>query len=567
MNTTLHCLAVSICVSMISVASQRLDAASKPEKQGVPCHSPPSAAGASDLDKIAPPLVKLGRHQHKITTSSPQAQKFFNQGLLQAYAFNHQEAIRAFHEVARLDPDCAMAWWGIAFSYGPNINQIMSDEAVPKAWQALQKARELAPKASEKEQAYIDALAKRYTEKPVTDRSSLNQAFADAMLALARRFPDDVDAATLAAEAIMDTTPWNYWTKDGKLKPMLAQACELIEGVLKKEPDHLGANHYYIHIVEAVKPELGMGAARRLEALKVQAGHLVHMPSHIYLRLGMYHESAGVNRRAIAADHGYVAACQLQGYYPAVYIPHNIHFLWYSQLMMGQSKKALATARETATYVTEKKPDAMEAQRQRPIPALTLARFERWEEVLNEPVPPDGQLFAKGLAIYARCVAFAGLGKLDEAKKELESVRKIAQSEEAKALETPILPGHTVLQLVVCALEATVADAGGDADKAVERYTKAVEMEDALPYMEPPFWHHPVRQSFGNALLRFGRPAEAEKVFRADLERNPKNGFSLHGLTQSLRAQGNDAEAGAVQKQFHQAWKHADFKLKPVAKR
>lgn len=525
------------------------------------CHSPPSTAAATDLDTTTPPLVNLGTHAHPVTTVSKRAQRYFNQGLIQMYAFNHQEAIRAFHEVLRLDPNCAMAWWGIALSYGPNINQVMEDAAVPKAWEALQKAKALASKASEKERDYIAALEKRYVEKPVADRSAFDKAYAGAMLALAKKYPDDVDAATLAAEAVMDTMPWDYWGSDGKLKPLAAEASTLLERVLNQEPNHPGANHYYIHVVEAVKPGLALDAAKRLEALKLDAGHLVHMPSHIYLRVGMYEESAEVNRRAIEADHGYVAACRLQGYYPATYIPHNIHFLWYAQLMMGQSKEALVSARETARYVIDKVPNAIEAQRQRTVPALTLARFEQWAEVLKEPVSGDDYLFAKGMSRYARCLAFAGLGRIDDAKKEYEAVRAIATSEKARALNTPVLPGHTVLQLAVTSLEAVLADAAGDVETAVSKYARAVEMEDALPYMEPPFWHHPVRQSFGNALLRFKRPAEAEKVFRADLERNPKNGYSLHGLARSLRAQGQADEAEKVEKELAAAWKNADFKL------
>src|SRR5437763_2611101 len=293
--------------------------------------APLAAAGRDHGDAgegKAPLFDNLGAHHHAVTTASKEAPRYFDQGLTLCFAFNHAEAIRSFQEAARLDANCAMAHWGIAFAYGANINMPMPDEAVPKAYAALQKAQELAPKATANEQAYIAALAKRYADKPTKDRAPLDKAFADAMREVVRQFPDDADAATLFAEAVMDTMPWNYWAEDGKPKPETAEALAALEGVLAKHPNHVGACHYYIHAVEASPhPERGLAAAHRLRDLVPGAGHLVHMPSHIYMRIGRYEEAVDANARAVAVDERYIAAAKPDGLYPMMYYPHNIDFL------------------------------------------------------------------------------------------------------------------------------------------------------------------------------------------------------------------------------------------------
>src|SRR5438445_2911310 len=351
----------------------------------------PLAAVARDHDAPggdkAPLFDNLGRHHHTVTTSSKDAQQYFDQGLMLCFAFNHPEAIRSFQEAARLDPNCAMAHWGIAFAYGANINMPMTDEAVPKAYAALQKAQELAPKSTAREQAYVRALAKRYGDKPAKDRAPLDKAFADAMREVVRQFPDDADAAVLFGEALMDTMPWKYW-EDGRPKPETVEVLTALEGVLAKHPNHAGACHYYIHAVEASPhPERGLAAAHRLRDLVPGAGHLVHMPSHIYLRVGDYHEAAACNERAVAADEAYIGRHKVTSMYAAMYYPHNLHFLWYALAMEGRSDESLRVARKVASLPVPHGMDMPEIHWVRAAPLAALARFGRWDDILREPDP------------------------------------------------------------------------------------------------------------------------------------------------------------------------------------
>lgn len=529
---------------------------------GMTQESPP----APGSDKLGAPLFAgLGKVSFPVTTKSEQAQRYFNQGLLLAYGFNHPEAVRSFKEAARIDPECAMAYWGIAFALGSNINAPMTEQATQEAWQALQKARALAPKTTEREQAYIQALSARYEEKPPADRAKLDKAYADAMREMAKRYPDDVDAATLFAESVLDTMPWDYWTADKKPKPGITEALAALESVLKREPNHTGANHFYIHVVEnGPTPENGLPMAYRLEDLAPDAGHLVHMPSHIYLKVGLYHRASEVNERAVKADETYISACRRQGFYPAMYYPHNVHFLCYSSAMEGRSAEALDKARQVSGYVTVCRPDAVEASRQSPVPVLTLARFKRWDDVLKERQPAESALFESGLFHYARGLAFAAKNQLEDAVREKEALAKILADPKAKSLDTPHLPATSVMAIADNELAGAIAARRGDLDEMVSRYRAAIRAQDELPYMEPPFYHYPVRQSLGFALLDAKRPAEAEAVFREDLQKTPHNGWSLFGLTESLRAQGKNAEAADSDKRFQEAWHYADVKLTPT---
>ncbi len=510
---------------------------------------------------LAPRLDEVGQHAFPATTKSPEAQRFIEQGLALAYGFNHAEAVRSFQEAQRLDPDCAMAYWGEALVLGPNINAPMSEEAAPKAWAALQKAKAAAPKASPREQAYIAALTKRYLEKNPADRHPLDLAYAEAMREVIKQNPDDLDAATLFAEAAMDTMPWNYWTEEKAARPLTKEAIAALESVFARNDQHAGANHLYIHLVESgPHPESGLPAAYRLEDLAPDAGHLVHMPSHIYLKTGLYHLATMANERAIAADQSYMAACRRQGFYPAVYYPHNVHFLWYTETMEGRSKDAVAAARKVSNYVTHCRPDALEKPRQNPLPALTLARFAKWDEVLNEPLESEDGLFEKGLYHYARALAFAAQGKTDAAAQEKAQLDKILASKEVEALETEALPGKSILTVASLELDAATAKAKKDVPAMITAYEKAVAAQDKLPYMEPPFYHYPIREVYGAALLAADKFAEAEKVFRQDLKQTPHNGWSLYGLAQSLKAQHKTDEAEQVQQRFEEAWQYADLK-------
>ena len=521
-------------------------------------------AGHRDAkDRGAPLFDNLGKHHHPITTNSKMAQRYFDQGLILTYAFNHHEAIRSFREAARHDPTCAMAWWGVALAYGPNINAAMTDDVVPKAYEALQKALALAPKASAKEQAYIAALAKRYTDKPVKDRSMLDKAYAEAMGELAQRYPDDLDAATLYAEALMTVTPWDYWTPEGQPKSGTDAVLAALERVLKRDPDHPGANHYYIHAVEASPfPERGLPAAHRLGDVCPGAGHLVHMPSHIFLRVGQYHEASLCNERAIAADESYIAECKVQGFYPAVYYSHNVHFLWYTTSMEGRSADSIRAGRKSAAVLTEKDVHAVPSlQWLKAVPIFALARFGHWDELLREPRPADGALYERAMWHYGRGLAFVRKRQLDDAARELEQLKQIDANPDAKALDMPNFPGAQLIRIAHALLAAEVEGLRGNRAAQVRGLEEAVRLQDALPYMEPPNWYYPVRQSLGAALLEAGQPAKAEAVYREDLRRHPRNGWSLFGLLQCLRAQGKTEEAAEVQKQFQDAWKYADVTL------
>ena len=518
--------------------------------------APGKAAGAPLFDD-------LGDYHYAVTTQSPQAQRYFDQGLILTYAFNHPEAIRSFEEAGRLDPQCAMAWWGVALNYGPNINKPMDKADVPKALAALRRAKTAARHASDKERGMIDALSKRYVAEAPDDRSALDKEYADAMRQLHRQFPDDLEIATLFAESLMDTMPWNYYFKDGKPKPETAEVVAALEGVLAKNPKHAGASHYYIHAVEAAEPHKALAAADTLLNLVPGAGHLVHMPAHIYLRLGLYREATVSNELASRADEGYIAQCNAQGFYPATYYPHNVHFLWYTNSMEGRSRQAIAAAREIAKHGGCMK--LTEEDRMEPLLALVLVRFGKWDEVLALPRPAKEKTFATAMSHYARGLAHAAKGLSNEATKEYAALREIADSEAAKAMETPYLPGATLVRIALHDLAGHMSLKTGDKDKAVEELTQAVKLEDELPYMEPPFSYMPMRHGLGAALLAKGDAAAAEKVYREDLKRNPSNGWALLGLAQSLKVQGQDNRATDVTESLRAAWPRAD--VQPTSSR
>lgn len=521
----------------------------------------PAAAGGEA--RQAPLFDDLGRHHHAITTKSAEAQRYFDQGLILVYGFNHAEAVRSFREAARLDPDAAMPHWGIALALGPNINAPMSDEAVPQAYAAVRRAVELADGASDRERDYIRALEKRYSAEPVKDRSALDRAYADAMRQVAGRHPDDPDAATLMAEALMDTMPWDYWTPEGKPRPGTQEALDALEAVLRRHPDHPGANHYLIHLVEASpNPERGLAAAHRLADLAPGAGHLVHMPSHIYLRLGLYHEASQANERAIRADESYLTQCRRQGFYPALYYSHNMHFLSHTTAVEGRSADALAAAGKTAEHLKHHDLSKMPfMQWMRATPLMVRVRFGRWDDILAEPAPAEGALFEQAMWRYARGRAFVGKRDADKAAAESKALSEIASSREAETLQVRDLPGASIVRLADQVMAAESAGLRGDTEGRLRGLRDAVAAEDALPYMEPPFWEQPVRQLLGSALLEAGRPAEAEAVYREDLRRHPRTGWSLFGLLESLRRQGRTAEAAEVQDRLRRAWTHADVVL------
>lgn len=544
-------------VGLILLLSSTGTALAGPEAAPHPAVSPPAAEAVEAAG--APLFDDLGDHHHAIATESEAAQRYFDQGLTLVYAFNHGEAIRSFREAARLDPASPMPWWGVALAHGPNINRPMTEDDVPAAWEALQKARALAANGSERERAYVAALSARYAEQPAEDRSHLDKAYADAMGELARRYPDDLDAATLYAEALMDTMPWDYWTEEGEPRPATRDLLAALERVMERDPDHPGANHYYIHAVEAVEPARALDAADRLRGLAPGAGHLVHMPSHIYLRLGLYHQATLANERAAEADESYIAQCREQGFYPALYYPHNVHFLWYTNAMEGRSEPSIEAARAIGGHVDGH--DLIEAQRLRPLETMALVRFGRWDEVLRQPRPPAERLFESAAAHHARGLALVARGRLDEAAEELAALGRIVEDDERESFDSPYFPGEALVAIARHDLTGHLALARGEHDRGIAELRQAVAIEDGLPYMEPPFAYLPMRHGLGAALLAAGRPAEAEAVYREDLERHPHNGWSLTGLEASLRAQGKEALADEVERQKERAWVRADSGL------
>jgi tetratricopeptide (TPR) repeat protein len=519
-------------------------------------------------EKLPGPLFDgLGNHHHPVTAKSKLAQRYFDQGLTLLFAFNHKEAIRSFRSAAKLDPECAMAWWGVAYAYGPHVNKPMSKEDNEAAWEALQQTLALKSKVTPQEQAYITALSKRYQAEFAEDRSALDKAYAAAMRDLVKEYPDDLDAQTLFAEALMDTMPWDYWLKDRSPKPETEEAIAALRYVIARNPDHPGANHFYIHAVEAgPTPELGLPAADRLGGFAPDAGHLVHMPSHIYIRVGQYHDATVANERAAKADRTYIRHCAAQGFYPGVYYPHNLHFLWYALMFEGRSTEAMRAANQAAQYANENycgPRKTLEAPRLRHLPWMTSARFGRWDEVLKVPQPSATNDFLMDRALwhFARGLAFAASKQADAAVREQAEFTKLAHSDEAKKLDNPQFPATSVLGIAEHLLAGKVAGARGDQRAMIEHLEQAVAAEDAMPYMEPAYWPFPTRPTLGAALLQTGDAAKAEEVFRADLKIFPRNGWGLFGLEQSLRAQGRNQLADTVNRQLQETWKQADVTL------
>jgi hypothetical protein len=523
----------------------------------------PAADRPSPTGELAPRLQNLGSHAFPVSTRSRRAQQFVNQGLRLAYGFNHAEAGRAFREAARLDPGLAMAYWGEALVLGPNINVPMAPEDEPKAYEALQKALARKALATPRERAYIDALAQRYSGK-AEDRAARDRAYADAMRALARRHPADLDAATLFAEALMDLRPWGYWMRDGRPYAETPEALAAIESVLKRNPNHPGANHLYVHLLEpTAQAARAEASADRLRTLMPGAGHLVHMPSHIYMRVGRYADASASNEQAVAADEDYIAQCRAQGIYPMGYYPHNIHFLWSASAMEGRAAVAVEAARKVASKVTPEMMDGLPfLQAFAVVPYYALTRFGRWDEMLAEPAPPERFLYLMGTWHYARGLAYVGKDDLAAAESELAEVRRLAAD---PALAFTLFSPNTaaaVLSIGPEALAGEIAARRKEYDAAIAHLERAVRLEDGLVYTEPAEWHYPPRQALAAVLLEAGRAAEAETVYWEDLRRNPENGWSLFGLKQALLAQKRDADAAIVGERQAKAWARADVALR-----
>lgn len=502
----------------------------------------------------------LGTWHHEVTTTSDLAQKYFDQGLRLVYGFNHEEAMAAFTEASRLDPEAPMPYWGMALSLGPNINAAMDAKSEVRAVEAVQKATARLAHATPRERAYVEALAARYSAKKAATRKSKDEAYAKAMRRLAHEYPEDTDAATLFAEALMVLRPWDYWRADGRPQPGTEDIVTTLERALQQHPDHPGACHYYIHAVEASPdPQRGLPCAMRLPSLMPGAGHLVHMPAHIYMRVGRYREASERNASAATVDHEYLLRHPLEGNYASGYYAHNLHFLNASLVMEGRSAEALQAARDLLSKIPVDeilKDPSLEWYA--PTVLLTMARFGQWGELIRQPPPPKGLRYTTGLWHYVRGLAFAATTRFGSAEGELSNLRKSLKGfARAKTAEAKI--SRTLLKIAERVLAGEIAARTGEFDAGIRALREALQLEATVPYSEPPFWFQPVRHNLGAVLLLAGRPGDAETVYREDLRLHPENGWALHGLVHSLQAQRKDAAHENARLQT--AWAKADVTL------
>ena len=501
----------------------------------------------------------LGNVHHPVSTKSAQAQQLFDQGLNLVYGFNHDEARRSFQRAAELDPKLAMAHWGVALTLGPNYNLPVDPERERAGYDAVQRAVALKENASEPERAYIDALVVRYSNDPNVDLHALDHAYSDAMRKLSARYPDDLDAATLFAESMMNLNPWKLWTADGKAAEGTEEIVSVLESVLKRDPNHLGANHYYIHAVEAsTHPERALPSAERLGKLAPAAGHLVHMPSHIYARVGEHEASAHCNAVAAEADKKFLQQTREQGVYRVMYYSHNLHFLAYASSMRGDFNQAKDAAARLVANVTPAIKAMPMLEGFLPTPLIVLFAFERWDDILKTKAPDPSFVTTTTVWHALRGNALAHLGKTAEAEQEHKLFRESAAKIPADQMYDELNTVGAVFKVHDYVLAGAIWKSHGNTQGAIDNWKQAITAQDALNYSEPPAWYPPVRPMLGKLLLENNQAAEAEKVFREDLDRNPRHGRSLAGLRDALKAQNRNYEADQIDRQFRAAWKVAD---------
>ena len=518
------------------------------------------AANAATPNPEAPMrlIPGLGEVHHPVSTRNKEAQQFFDQGLALVYGFNHDEARLSFMRAAELDPKLAMAHWGVALTLGPNYNLPVDPERERAGYEAVQRAVALKENASEPERAYIDALVVRYSNDPKVDLHALDRAYSDAMRKVAARYPDDLDAATLFAESMMNLNPWKLWTADGKPAEGTEEIVATLESVLKRDPNHLGANHYYIHAVEASPhPERALASAARLEKLAPSEGHLAHMPSHIYARVGDHAASARCNAAAMAADKKFLERTKEQGFYRLMYYSHNMHFLAFADTMRGDFTGAKAAADKLVANVHPGVKAIPMLEGFMPTPILVLLAFEKWPDILKLPQPESSLGLTTAVWHSARGIAFANLGKTAEAESEQKAFRDLVAKLPADDMYDMLNTRGAVLKIHDNILAGVIAHSRHDDNAAIDLLKQAVASEDALSYSEPPAWYPPVRPILGRLLLANNQAADAEKIFREDLERNPRDARALGGLRDALKAQNRSYEADEIDQQFRATWKVA----------
>ncbi len=507
----------------------------------------------------------LGDLHHPVSTKNPEAQKFFDQGLRFIYAFNHDEAARSFQHAAELDPKLGMAYWGVAEAVGPNYNDPADPDRYKHAHEAVQKAVDLSSDAPKNEQAYIQAMAKRFPADPNSDLKKAAEEYRDAMREVMKQFPDDLDAATLFAEAGMNLHPWGLWHQDGTPQEGTEEIVATLESVMKRDPNHLGAIHYYIHSVEASNnPDRALAGANKLAQLAPNAGHIVHMPAHIYIRTGDYDAAVKTNEQAAEVDRTYIKATGAQGIYPMMYYSHNLHFVAMCGAMNGRYADARKNADLLVANVGPHVKDMPPLEGFMTIPIAVEIRFHHWNEILKMPAPDASMKTATVFWHFGRGLALAGTDKVTEAEAEYKIVSEAEAATPPDVIfQMPINnKAKDIMKIAENVLGAKIAIAKKDNEHAVAMLREAVAIQDKLNYGEPPDWFYPVRENLGGALLMTGDAAGAEKVFRDDLDRNPRNPRSLFGLHQSLLQQKRDYDAGYVQKQFDASWKGESQALK-----
>jgi tetratricopeptide (TPR) repeat protein len=524
-------------------------------------HSPHSQSKPATL------MTGVGNAHHPVSTSNPEAQKFFDQGLRLIYDFNHDEAARSFQRATELDAKLAIAYWGIAEAVGPNYNDPASEDRFKQAHEAIQKAVDLSSNASPSEQAYIQAMARRFPADSKADLRKAAEDYHDAMREVSKKYPDDLDAATLFAESGMNLHPWGLWHVDGTPEAGTEEIVATLESVIRRDPNHLGAIHYYIHATEASSnPERALAGANRLAALAPAAGHIVHMPAHVYIRTGDYEAAVKTNEEAAAVDRAYIKASGAQGIYPMMYYSHNLHFIAMCASMNGNYAEAKKNAELLVANVGPHVKDMPPLEGFMTIPMAVNVRFHKWNEILAIPQPDPAMKITTGFWHFSRGMALAGTGKLSEAEAEYKIVAEAEQNTPPDMVfAMPINnKAKDIMKISEDVLGAKIAMARKDNLQAISLLTAAVTIQDTLKYGEPPDWFFPVRESLGGALLINGDAAGAEKVFRADLDRNPRNPRSLFGLQQTLKAQDRNYDAGFVESQFHDSWKGGEVRVEDL---
>jgi tetratricopeptide (TPR) repeat protein len=526
----------------------------------------PASTTASPDTRPVPLVAGLGNANHIIRTSSPEAQQYFNQGMNYLFAFNHEEAARSFERAAQIDPQAAMPLWGVALAVGPNYNDIDIGHArEQRAFVAITKAKHLAAGGPTIEADYIEALATRYAQNANHDLHVLGLRYSKAMQSLVSKHPDDLDAATLYAESMMDLHPWQLWTSDGQPVEGTREIVSTLQSVLLRDPNHVGANHFLIHAVEASSdPSLALPSAKRLETLAPAAGHLVHMPAHIYQRVGDFNDSATANVRAVEADRAYFRSQHIEdiaNMYDGMYYTHNMHFLASACSMSGDARCTEDAAAQLVAHVVPEVPQNRLMEWFLPTQPWMLVRFGEWKTILESPAPPNGLPILSAMWHYARGAAYTATNNPQQAATERKSLAEAMQTLPADTPPDFNNPAKSALELALTALDARISEARGDRAHAIILWKRAVVLLDGFAYNEPADWYYPVRESLGAALLRSDQPVEAEAVFRRDLELNPGNGRSLFGLWQSLLLQHREADAALVKTQFDAAWSHASVEL------